>query len=112
MGNPYVRLMESAQRLLGLHLAYHDFNGDCQLPEEWETHQQSDCLFHKAHNFGTCVQFCGENTHRKMLERRQSLCQTCPFGHGEVVALVSKHGMPAGVLLQSRSNSPAMVGQD
>jgi hypothetical protein len=96
MSPDFIRLLSSAQRILGLQLTYHNFQGPSH--PLWGVHRHPDCVQRKKKNPAPCVSFCGGEIHRKMTPRTPLSCQTCPFGHSEITAMVVVHGSPAGIL--------------
>ncbi|MBA4386499.1 MAG: hypothetical protein C0404_00880 [Verrucomicrobia bacterium] len=95
-----VRLMESARRILGLPLCYHDYSGQGLAAPEWSEHRSKPCFAFKRKGMRRCVAFCGAGGEldRLIVGFKDGYVHQCPAGYTKIAAPVFSHGTLEGVL--------------
>ena len=95
------RLLDSAARVLGLRITFHDSNSKSGLPWDMQYHVSDACLAIRKHDPGAdarCVAFCFRSTHRDLAGLPAGRVQTCPHGLTELAVPVFCDARMMGVL--------------
>lgn len=77
-------LLESASRLSGLHVCFHDRMNITKLPQPLRTHAHPSCQRIKRFADSKCLQFDWFETHRDLADMPQGRIHECPFGFTEI----------------------------
>ncbi|HCE43219.1 MAG TPA: hypothetical protein DET40_06705 [Lentisphaeria bacterium] len=93
-----LELIESASRLSGLHVCFHDRMNHLRLPESRRTHSHPSCQRIKKTSDSICVQFDCVETHRDLAGLPRGRIHVCPFRFTEIAVPVYVNSIFRGVI--------------
>ena len=91
-------LLETASRIIGLHLCFHDRTGRLTIDSRWRTHEHLFCRQMRNANEEQCIEFDMIDTHTALVNKPQGRIQTCHAGVTEIAVPVSFESQHGGVL--------------
>ena len=94
-------LLLAARRLLGIRVIFRDYLDQARLEEDLRWRVGPACMAVKRNpeDMATCRAFCARQTVREVSLTPEGRCQTCPFGHTEVVVPVIVQGRAVGQVI-------------